>query len=88
MTTHLHPQMFGISLAEFCQIGVTANTILKIVFRLTVSSEVDGLGLRMQIHNERDDRCREVTANIVCDVSLSVILVDFHNAIHRLHFVL
>ena len=47
-----------------------------------MASKVDWFGLRMETHNKGDDCCGEITADVVGDVALSVVFVDFGDAVN------
>ena len=67
---------------KFGEVRIAADAIFEVVLRLAMAREVDGLGLRMQIHHEGNDRCGEIAANVVRNVALAVVLVDLHDAVH------
>lgn len=74
--------------AELGEVGVAADAVLEVVLGLAVAREVDGLGLGVQVHHEGDDRRGEVAAHVVRDVALPVVLVDLHDAVDRVLFLL
>ena len=74
--------------AELGEVGVAADAVLEVVLGLAVAREVDGLGLGVQVHHEGHDRRGEVAAHVVRDVALPVVLVDLHDAVHRVFLLL
>ena len=69
---------------KFGEVRIAADAIFEVVLRLAMAREVDGLGLRMQIHHEGNDRCGEIAANVVRNVALAVVLVDLHDLLKQL----